>query len=90
MQPECFVMTRFFPCGIKLKTGDAKSWVVLQQSLELQRGTFLSCLILGLVEGSQAVLILISEECYKSCHTTFYDTVGVVLSLVEHGLRDHM
>lgn len=36
LQPECFVMTQFFPCGIKLKTDDAKSSAVLQQSLALQ------------------------------------------------------
>lgn len=53
-------------------------------SLALQRGTFLSCLILGLVEESQAVLILKPEERHKSCHTPFYDVVGVILSLVEH------
>lgn len=53
-------------------------------SLALQCGTFLSCLILGLVEESQAVLILKPEERYKSRHTLFYDVVGVILSLVEH------
>lgn len=44
----------------------------------------MSRLILALTDGSQAVLILRSEERYKSCHTTCYDIVGVILSLVDH------
>lgn len=40
LQLECFVTMQFFLCGIKLKTGDAKSSFVLQKGLALQRGTF--------------------------------------------------
>lgn len=85
-----FCYDSFFPCGIKLNTGAAKSSAVLQQSLALQRGNSLSRLILGLVGGSQAAPILRSEERYKSCHATFYDIVGVILSLVERDLSGRM
>lgn len=87
---ECWVCSRnvwlwhrFFHVVLNLKLV-MPSHPLCCSSLALQRGPFLSCLILGLVEESQAALILKPEERYKSCHTPFYDVVGVILSLVEH------
>ena len=83
-----FCYDSFFHVVLNLELVMPSHWLCCSSSA-LQCGTFLSRLILGLAEEGQAVLILKSEECYKSCHT-FYDIAGVILSLVEHDLRDHM
>lgn len=70
-QPKCFVMTQVFPCGIKLKTGNPKSLAVLQRSLALQHGAFLSHWILGPAESSQAVLVLKSKSVTKAATQHF-------------------